>query len=367
MAEPRRGGMVCTVSTVKDTADNLRAFVDGNLRAGADHMFLFLDQPDPEVASALSVEPHVTVIPTGPPYWGGSRPNLLTARQHVNANLINVLLTAVPAVLWLVHLDGDECLHLDRTRLLALPDHVRAVRLTTWEAVSRPHWDGPVNRYKRPLSDDDLTLLFLLGVVKRPTMRSYFRGHLKKSGVRPALDVHLAIHRAEHVDGSPVEDITAEWLCLLHDESYSGEEFVRKWLAKLGNTRGGQLQARDRLRAAIISLSSNPALGEDEKRGLLNELYERVVRDPEDVLERLGFLEEPNPEWHRHRPSGFTDDDRHAVSELLPLLERADKSFFMSAGAGGAPRELVAALRQDLGLGRRRLKERLQRALDHDP
>lgn len=357
-----RPATVCTVSTVKDTPENLRRFVDGNLRAGADHMFLFLDQPDADVVAALADDPHVTVVPTGPEYWQGRRPSLLVDRQHVNANVANTVLAAVPTVRWLMHLDGDECLHLDRDRLLGLPVEVRAVRLTAWEAVSRPHWDGPVTRYKRPLDDDELCLLFMLGVVERPSMRSYFRGHLKKSGVRPGLDLHMAVHRVEHLDGSPVEHTGADWLCLLHDESYSGEEFVRKWSAKVTNPRGRQLAGRDRLRAAITSLRSNPALGDDDRRQLLDELYERVVRDREDVLERLGYLERPDPAWHGHHPSRFTNEDAEAVAGLLRLVHPTDKAYF-DREAPRPPRELFEQLHRGLGLRPHPLKRRLRTAL----
>src|SRR6478735_10433163 len=101
--------LLCTVSTVKDTLGNLEQFVDRNLSSGADHMFVFLESEDPDVEAALRAREHVTVVRTDDAYWSGTRPEELIQRQLVNANLVNSLLTVLPSVDWLAHLDGDEC------------------------------------------------------------------------------------------------------------------------------------------------------------------------------------------------------------------------------------------------------------------
>jgi hypothetical protein len=118
------------------------------------------------------------------------------------------------------------------------------------------------------------------------------------------------------------------------------------------------------MRAAMTSLSSNPALDEEGRKSFLDELYERHVRDHEDVLERLGFLEEPDPAWHRHQPSTFTPDDAEVVTELLALLHPADKIYFKRAEEGKPPRELLTELHRGLSRDRHRLDDRLRAALD---
>ena len=57
--------MICTVSTVLDTPENVDRFVRRNLAAGVDHMFVFLDAPQPRVRALLDPLPQVTAIGTG--------------------------------------------------------------------------------------------------------------------------------------------------------------------------------------------------------------------------------------------------------------------------------------------------------------
>jgi hypothetical protein len=358
-------GLVCTVSTVKDTPQRVRAFTEANLSAGADHMFVFLDQPDRDVQAALAGSPHLTVVPTGRTYWESQRPEGLTQRQQVNANLANVVLTVVPRARWLFHLDADECLHLDRSRLMALEPAVDVVRLLPWEAVSRVHWEGRVTRYKRPLDANETALLEMLGVLGTSSPgRSYFRGHVRgKMGMRPHLGRKLAIHRVHGLDGKAVDAFTADWLHMLHDESHSGEEFIRKWLtwiAHAGTERHGP--HRQRLQSAITAVAANASLDEAGRRELLMELFVRHVKDDEEVLDRLGFLEEPDPEWHRHQPSTFTPEDAGVVMELLELLRPVDVTYFKRGDQGRPPRELLTTLRRELD-SRRGLDERLRTAL----
>ena len=42
--------MIFTVSTVKDSLDNVRSFCQRNLSSGADHLIIFLDEPDAEIS-----------------------------------------------------------------------------------------------------------------------------------------------------------------------------------------------------------------------------------------------------------------------------------------------------------------------------
>ena len=363
MAGGTAPGLVCTVTTVKDSLPNVTDFVDRNLAAGADHMFVFLDDADQAIYDSLAAHEHVTPVRTGPAYWQGKRPRSLNERQVTNANLTNAVLCAVPDARWLFHIDGDECLYVDKQALLALDPDVPVVRLTTWEAVSRFSWPGPVTHFKRPLTHDDLCLLTLLGVIDLPRMKGYFRGHVSKIGMRPTLERRLRIHLVKDGAGSRVEPLEVPWLNVLHYESYSGEEFVRKWTALLSSGGASQRGQKDQFRAALNAVVTNPHLDEAGKQDVLTELYERLIEDDFGTLLDLGFLTTPDPARTRYEPQPFGDEDRATVLRMLELLCSGDKTAFGYGYDGEPPAELVRRLRRDLGRADKSLGKRLNRAL----
>ncbi len=335
--------MVCVVSTVKDNAANLDRFVNRNLAAGADHLFVFLDDADPSTHAHLDEHPHVTVVRTDEDYWLGDRPGNLNDRQVVNANVANVLVSLLPEVAWLLHVDGDECLDLDRDRLLALDAEATAVRLRTLESVAVGADVEPRERFKRPLAPAELALLTALGEIPEPSMLEYFNGHVQgKPGLRPSPDLRLLVHDVTTLDRQPVEPVRGDWLNVLHYESFSVEEFTRKWTAHLEAVTVARFRdRRERLRVALGTLMSL-GLDEERRRELVAEIHRRHIEDDVDLLDELGFLVRPRPEWHAHEPTAFSPESAADLGELLGLLGEADKGFF--ARAGRAPRRLLATL-----------------------
>src|SRR5215210_7941558 len=116
MTEPNPSpdaGLVAVTATVKGSAAQVRRFAAANLRAGADHVLVFVDDGDPQVLESLEQDAelsrHVTAIGTDADYWrrgqrrvdrpgevDRSRPPNLNRRQKVNANLANTLVCTVP-------------------------------------------------------------------------------------------------------------------------------------------------------------------------------------------------------------------------------------------------------------------------------
>jgi len=352
--------LVCVVSTIKDIAGNLDRFVSRNLAAGADHLFVFLDDADPDTHAHLDEHPHVTAVRTDAGYWHDQRPGSLNERQVVNANVANVLLSVFPEVAWLFHVDGDECLDLDRDRLLGLDTDATAVRLRTLESVAVGAEDEPRERFKRPLEPDELALLATLGEISEPSMLEYFNGHVQgKSGMRPSLDRRLQVHAVASLDLEPVEPVRGDWLNVLHYESFSVQEFTRKWTAHLDAVTVARFRdRRERLRASLGKLMSLE-LDEDRRRELLAEIHRRHIEDDVALLDELGFLVRPQPEWHAHRPVSLSEESATDLDEMLGLLREADKDYFRLR-QGRPPRELLAEL-VDRAEGES-LRERLREA-----
>jgi hypothetical protein len=313
-----------TVSTVKDSRANVERFLARNLAAGADHMLVFLDAPDPEVEELLEAHEHVTHVVTDDAYWRGRRWKDLNVRQLVNANLANAALAPFTWAQWLFHLDADEALEIDRARLLAeVPSEEPCVLLDPVEAVSRWQWDGEVDLFKRLLTDPELELLTALGTIDRPDNLAYFRGHVRgKVGLRPGLEWRLFLHRVKTSAYDDVDGFTADWLRLRHYESFDGEEFVRKWLAHVS---AGPMQLRpqrDRLRVALEQLLAGD-LSDEVRASYVRRLYVRHIEDDGSTLADLGLLVRPREATHRPEPLGA--GARADLGRLLALLSAADK------------------------------------------
>jgi hypothetical protein len=313
-----------TVSTVKDSRANVERFVERNLAAGADHMLVFLDAPDPEVEELLTAHEHVTHVVTDDAYWRGRRWKHLNVRQLVNANLANAALAPFGWAQWLFHLDADEALEIDRRRLLEeVPADEPYVLLDPLEAVSRWHWDGEVDLFKRLLTEPELELLTALGTIDRPDNLAYFRGHIRgKVGMRPGLEWRLFLHRVRTSAYVELDGYTADWLRLRHYESYDGEEFVRKWLAHVGAGPMRLRPQRDRLRVALEQLVAAD-LPTDVRTAYFRRLYSRWVEDDATTLSDLGLLVRPRDATHR--PERLDDRSRDDLNRLLALLAGEDK------------------------------------------
>ena len=212
-------------------------------------------------------------------------------------------------------IDGDEVARIDRGVLDRMAPEVRAVKLTPMEAVSRLRPERDPTQFKRKLTMDELALLTVLGVISEARGRSYFRGHITgKPGLRPAPDLSLGVHHVVEVTtGERVPIVADPGLSLLHYESWSGQEFVRKWTAMLGS--GGDV-ARHQNRAplarsvqALLSLD----LDEADRAAWLETLYERVALDDVETLSRLGLLVEVDPD-EGVRPSGTAPVERRPAA-----------------------------------------------------
>jgi hypothetical protein len=331
-------GLVAVVVTVKGPPARVAQFVRSNLRAGADHVVVLVDDADPAVVRALAEDAgtadRTTVIPTGDRYWKvgrwlSRRPSGLNQRQGIGANLANTLVSCVPRFEWLFHLDLDERLHLDKQRLLALRPGIRAVTLETMEAVSTEVPEGPT-RYKRRATADALAELHRRGVIDKPAPDAYYRGHSSgKQGIRPDPRVRLGIHHTREPGGDAVvETLRREWLQVLHDESDTFEEFVRKWTALSSAGSLWQRPRRQHLAQQVIAVLDDGSLDVAARTERLRDLYRRHVADDVPALEELGLVTTPRPEWSAYPPAELTDAERATLAGVATVLAEAPKRAF---------------------------------------
>jgi hypothetical protein len=312
--------VILSVTTIKDSAANVEKWVRRNLAGGIDHMVVFVDGRQPDVEALLDAHPHVTPMTADAAWYADAPSELLNDRQIVNAGLTSRLLAGMPWAEWLFHLDGDEVAQVERSALDGLGPETRAVRLRAVEAVGLLHPDGDPTSFKRRLTEGELQLLTTLGALREPDNAAYFRGHTwGKPGLRPTLDLAIGVHHVLDRGANRVPRAEAPGLRLLHYESPSGDEFVRKWMALLGSgghigQRGHRAVVADAIRT-LLRLD----LDEDETRTFLYRLYERTGSDDVALLRRLGLLVEVDPDAGE-RP---VVSDPVGVHQLRTLLDRA--------------------------------------------
>ena len=247
--------MIISASTVKDSRENVDKFVRRNLLGGIDHMVVFLDAPMPPVEDLLESHADVTWVPAYGDWWADQPCGGLSDRQVSNSGLLSRLVAGYPWAEWMFHLDGDEVARIDRSALDRLGPEVRAVRLSTMEAVSRLHPEGDPTLFKRLLTDDELTLLSQLGVIPRATPRAYFRGHTSgRPGLRPSPDLALSSqHVVDTRTGDRLAAVEDPGLTVLHYESPDSQEFVRKWTALLDSGGGTKQYGKRQLVADSLT------------------------------------------------------------------------------------------------------------------
>lgn len=325
--------MITTVSTVKDDLERVERWIGRNLAAGVDRMIVFVDdRDDTATAAALNARAGVVAVDAGT-WWGEDLPARLNARQRINANAALRVVQEVDPDGWMFHIDGDEVLHLDRERLLALPDDTVAVQLSPLEALSQWEWpDDHVTLFKRLLTVEELDLLHLLGMIERPDNGTYFRGHtVGKAGMRLSARGWLEIHRVVDDGRTPVPAHRAPWLQVLHYESHTLEEFVRKWANH--TTSGHRLVARDERRRLASAMTAQgwdrwpPEVVEQVRR----ELFAATALDDREGLERLDLLVAPVlPDARATTVPDAASNDLHldAIRERLAALATTDKSRF---------------------------------------
>lgn len=319
---------VCAVATVLDTLPHVQRFVRGNLASGADHLFVVLDNPhaagQPEIRSWLEEQPDVTCIPGDDSWWHGDTLNNLNARQRANANAVKALLAAQPWPSWLFMIDGDEIVQVPRDVIAQAPGD--AIRLNVCEAVSQYRWDGDPTWFKTRLDGPELHLLHLLGVIAKPTNNRYFRGHTRgKVGMRSDRDGYLALHSAHGPRHDRLETWQHDELRLLHYESYSGEEFVRKWTAMISSgPKIGLMRKRGGVAEAVGAIADG-GLTAAQAEPFLRQLYESSTMDDFATLRELKLLLEVDPLQGTHHPASLTAAEADVLAAGLDRVRALPK------------------------------------------
>lgn len=129
------------VSTVKATEEKVLAFAAHHLSLGAEHLWIYFDDPDQPIPAALASHPRVTVSLCDEDHW--SRVGKKRPPQHQNRQTQNARYTYRERVTsdWIVHIDVDEFIHSPRPIAAILdeaPAETIAMKLEPFEAMHDP-------------------------------------------------------------------------------------------------------------------------------------------------------------------------------------------------------------------------------------
>ena len=331
---------IVAVTTLKADVDQVERFLRRNLGAGVDHVLVFLDDANPSVRQLLEEHPHATVVRTGPKYWNGTKPARVSDRLRINMNVANAVLATVPSVGWLVSIDSDEAVCIDRDALRM--SDARAVLLSTLEAVSKRTWpdDEPTLFKSRP-TEGELATLSVMGIILEPDLAYYFRGHQEgKPAVRPDLRVRVRVHSAHDEAGRGLARPAPD-LHVLHYESHSLDDFIRRWKDYAPSSAHLRTHRDDRkmLGIALHTLYHHEHLTERRRAKLIRHLFDREVADDVSTLQAMG-LAAPAPA-REYEPRALPPADLAQIESLLEALLPADKHVF---NEGGTPAQVAAQL-----------------------
>lgn len=307
--------MLLVVTLMRDSADGVHRFIDRNLRHGADGVVVFLDHGSDPVTVPEPLRDHV-VLRRLDEAWDPAAVRSLNGRQRVLANLAHHACARAGAVDWMFFIDGDEVALLDREVLASVPREYAVARLWPLESVSDPEASDRT-LFKRLLTPGELEALVDRGLLERPSNGRYFHGHTSgKVGIRPGSAVRLKMHSAKSEDGEKVACYEDPRLRHLHLESWSFEEFVRKWEMLAGSGKPpGVLGRRRRILRAFLELQDLPPPRRVRRQ---RRLYDKFVREDAAALLDAGVLERVDPEAVTARP-------RSGPGDLAPIADQVDR------------------------------------------
>lgn len=291
-AGPARWGVVCTC---REPTQLVVAFAAHHIAMGASEVWLFLDQPQPDLEAILDRIPQVIYQVCDASYWAGRiakpRPAAVEYRQLVNAfEAYNRT-----GVDWLAHFDADEFLHSDVPVAHILSAQPEAIEFVVGEPRERAYVLGVVQeglfdgvfRQPVPMNWGDAPFLFgaarkflRRGVLGHSHGKSFLRkGHPLVPGIhtprRPASHRHLTLRgwaaqrmRLLHFDG----------LTSLH---WSGKLLRAAAAGSHGRFRRGTSQDLHRAKQIIRMRKMGANLANAHK------MHEILKCIPVDQLERL--------------------------------------------------------------------------------
>lgn len=231
-------GSYSIVSTSRETADILAAFVAHHLTLDVDEIFLFFDEANPAVEAMLAGVPRCRVTVCNDDYWRArnpaGRPEGKVGRQLFNARQARQQTRSE----WLIHIDSDEFLLSTgslKEELARIPPGTNLVQIKNFERFF------PEGLVPRQIFDG----LFRGGIPRKtagsgrmfgeatPFLSHGLQGYSTgKTATRCQSPQRLALHPPGSDDGRPDAVFVSASTILLHFDGFTPLHWVTKILRR---------------------------------------------------------------------------------------------------------------------------------------
>ena len=286
------------VSTIKAPAAQILDFAAYHLDLGAHHIFVCLDDDNPDAQAVLDAHPKCTAIRTDRAWWketAGFVPKKHQVRQVQNASRIYRDMQGID---WLVHIDVDEflCPEGDVAGILAaLPDQVNVARVSPFESLCVESTEGlepGVTYCKARLPGGaegqkiEREIYPTFGGLFRAGFISHTAGKIfVRAGHAP---IKFAIHRAFKVEAElqEIAPLPAIDLCHRHVESWDKWLKIMRFRLEKGSYREELAQRLDPSTGRVAHHTLFSTLTEDGTDELRSFFEEMCLATPQH-LEQL--------------------------------------------------------------------------------
>jgi hypothetical protein len=134
---------ICIFTTIRATLADTLDFTYYHLNIGADHIFLFFDDPDDPSVNVLCREKRVTCIKCTADHWTGLSGNLresdlnISTKQEINSR-VALKMAREQGYSWICQIDSDELIHAAggfKEAIASIPLRVDVARFPVLEAI----------------------------------------------------------------------------------------------------------------------------------------------------------------------------------------------------------------------------------------
>lgn len=271
--------MIFSVSTIKDNKDNIEFFIRENRLSGIDYMFIFYE-------GELMVKPEeyefVTFIPS---LEYNSNIASLNLRQKLNIRRVVDLLCKNYRDHWIVNLDGDEVVNFRKGCLDSIDEDIKVVKLSTLEPINDGRSDlREQTLFKTTLNTSELKVASLFDLIESESNAHWLSGH--SSGKYIARISPYLSYNIHHVSKVPAKEVfSSNEFNVIHYESISFEEFLRKFKAHAANHAGFK-KFRSKIVAFFRNYQDSPSFIKLAKR-----IYEEnFIEHNIELKKSLGFI-----------------------------------------------------------------------------